>query len=490
MCLHFLFGCVIGCGERITPIIIDALESPVVIKVEEISYYADEELSIPLERALVGDTVYTKVVFSQVPAEVCVAYRDDLFGEWSLYHIVSNTLLQDGEAKPFRGDPRAFVCKRTLGSPWDAYTEVVIPKSLNRDFSDADILKAYYGDSDELTTNFSGNGGDSAVFIDFIEFDEDVSGHHAYAGAGYALVYGRRLEVDPFRFYVHDQKDQGGASVAHFEADPHDFGGLVLSPFVLNSRYSQLRSVPSPVEGALLTVLSGPRRGEVAVTDAGGRYLFSGVEEDELHLLVEREHFETKEVIVHRSLPTRLSDGTEPMYRNDLQRFNGVVLIGQRWPDEVRFIFEQVEVVPDLLRMEMGDWDGTARGLYHTDGVIICYAAKHDTFGDYLHTLAHEIFHAHQDFVVSSDGTGRTKDWIYTDEGQSFIAAKNKDWEEVGKIEYDFVEHYANSDLENAAHTAAVFFGAGRWELTLSRQKDLKVVAPHRYKWCQEWLKK
>ena len=494
----FVFVCVIGCGERITFTTIDVSENSAnsaVIEVEEISYYADEELSTPIDRGVAGDTIYTKVVFSQVPSEVYITYQANPFAEQLSYHIVSDTFLQDGEAMPLHGNPQVFVCKQTLGGRSYAHTEVAIPRSLDHNLNDTDILSSYRGDSDNLAINYSGNGGDDTVFIDFIEFDEDVSGHHAYAGAGYVLVYRRSLQIDPFRIHVHNQKD-GGLRPANFTVNPGDFFGLVLAPFIPTAEDRWLRLHSKPVEGVTLTVLSGPHRGEVAITDTDGWYLFPDVEEDELLLLVERDHFETKEVTVHRSLPTQLSDGTTPLYEHDPQQFNGVILIGQRWPDEVRFVFEQVEVVPDLLWMEGGTNGGTntfndsdVLGRYYHDGVIICYGSDHGSLGDYLNTLVHEIFHAHQDFVVSPDGLGNVYDWVYTDEGRSFVEAKEKDWEEVGKTEYDSIKHYSDSYLENAAHTAALFFGAGRWELTRHLQEDLTVVAPNRYQWCQEWLK-
>ena len=475
------------------------------IRVREISYYADEELTRPLGTAVAGETLYTKVVFSEaaliaVGHAPYIAYRTGPFDVRVAYRIVSSSgPLQDGEARPHKKDLGVFVCKQTHLDPFSYIaTEVVIPVSLNNNFTSSEILSAYPHGSDDLTVSYSFHAEDNSVFVDFVGSHEAVNIHHTYGGAGYMLVYADILRRRPFHIYVHDQ-DKGDISVVGFPVGDQDFHGLVLSPLVPKEKRAWLRAESRPVEGALLTVLSGPKKGETAITNVNGWYLFPNVEGDELHLLVEKDHFEPKEVVVHRALPTALPGSSSndkwhsvSSYESGVQWRSGVILIGQRWPDEVRFIFEQMEVVPDLLWMEGGTdiIDGRSLGFYHTDGVIICYSRPHNTQDNFFHTLSHEIFHAHQDYVVSPDGLGRTQDWIHTNEGQAFVAAKKRDWEEVGKAEYDLVDYYADSDLENSAHTAALYFGIDRWEVTYRPHEDLKTVAPHRYRWCQEWLNK
>ena len=85
-----------------------------------------------------------------------------------------------------------------------------------------------------------------------------------------------------------------------------------------------MRAEARPIAGITVTIIAGTRRGESTLTDKNGRYLFADVAERELHLRVERERFEPKEVIVHRSRPTSLLlNGAVPNYHNDPQKTSG-----------------------------------------------------------------------------------------------------------------------------------------------------------------------
>ena len=91
-----------------------------------------------------------------------------------------------------------------------------------------------------------------------------------------------------------------------------------------------------------MTIASGPRAGESVATNPSGYYRFPNVKGDELHLRVEKEHFEPKEVRVHRSRPTILANGDVRITQGDPQQHPGNILMGHRWPDEVRFILEEI----------------------------------------------------------------------------------------------------------------------------------------------------
>ncbi len=129
------------------------------------------------------------------------------------------------------------------------------------------------------------------------------------------------------------------------ESNPEDFVGQVA-----------MADYVAPVSEALVTITNGPRTGEQVVTDEGGYYLFEDVAGNELHLRVERQYLEPKEVIVSRSRPTALQHlrpnevfNAAYQEREGLGNAPGVILMGLRWPDAVRFILESEKLPYDLL---------------------------------------------------------------------------------------------------------------------------------------------
>ena len=168
------------------------------------------------------------------------------------------------------------------------------------------------------------------------------------------------------------------------------------------------RPEAQPITGVTVTISSGPRAGESVATNPSGYYRFPNVKGDELHLRVEKEHFEPKEVMVHRSRPTILANGNAPNYTGDPQQHPGNILIGQRWPDEVRFILEETLVVHDLLYVEGGrPPTGMDLWAFYSPGVVVLYSYRFDDLNDIvglLNAFAHEIAHAHQHATVSVDG--------------------------------------------------------------------------------------
>ena len=275
--------------------------------------------------------------------------------------------------------------------------------------------------------------------------------------------------------------------------NPGDFIGRVFSP---KPEDWQTRPEAQPITGVTVTIASGPRSGESVATNPGGYYRFPNVKADELHLRVEKEHFEPKEVMVRRSHPTILANGDVPNYTRDPQQHPGNILIGHRWPDEVRFILEEVLVVHDLLYVEGGRLpEGTDLGGFYSLGVIVLYSYQYADWRDevgLLGTFAHEIAHAHQHATVSVDGSAwEIHGWKDTPEGRAYEEAQRKDWEQVGKSPLDSI--YGNRDgkggvalTETAAETCAHYWSVDRWG---GREYGLlEVEAPNRYKWAEKWV--
>ena len=267
-----------------------------------------------------------------------------------------------------------------------------------------------------------------------------------------------------------------------------DFVGRVYTPKLLE--YGYTRSDILPVKSATVTVTSGSKFGKKVITDQDGQYIFPNIEGDELHLRVEKSGFEPKEVIVYRFAPTVLSNGMKSNFPGDPQHTPGNILIGHRWPDEVRFILQQTLVIHDLLYIDGGSPTSRLVGGFYRSGVVVVFtnrvARSHGRSG-VLGTIAHEIAHAHQHALVSRDGSGDIWKWANTSEAVAFAEAQKKDWVEVGKAPYDTIPGYDTLD-ENAAETSAHYWSVDRWG-GRTAYGNLRVEAPNRFKWAQQWLR-
>ena len=261
--------------------------------------------------------------------------------------------------------------------------------------------------------------------------------------------------------------------------NPGDFTGQV---FTLDEERPLSRPDARKLAGVIVTIVSGPHSGKKFLTDSKGRYVFRDIDGDEIHLLAEKEGFEPKEVIVHRSKPTRLPHADIPAFFEDPQLKPGNILIGHRWPDGIRFLFEETKVIDDLLlcvKKPASQYQG-----YYGYGVATVFTRNIETA---LKIVAHEIAHAHQHAMAVADGSPDIFDWEKTAECKAYLAARAKDWKKFGKARYDTRTGY-ESTLENAAEFCAYFWGIGRWEIGI--HSDLKEKAPNRLKWAQEWLGK
>ena len=263
-----------------------------------------------------------------------------------------------------------------------------------------------------------------------------------------------------------------------------DFSGFVYIPKQLTgTSYYPYRSRVSPVSSVTVTAMSGSVSGKRVATDQNGRYIFRNVGEDTLRLRVEKEGFESKEVVVYRSHPTTLSNGVKANFPGDIQNTPGNILIGHRWPDEARRVLNKVTVVHDLLYIDArglpnprGDWKGQ-----YNDGIVWVFEYINETTFRVL--LVHEIMHAHQHAMVSIDGSGITSSWTQTTEGKAFIAAMKKDRTEVGDHPIlDRHPYLTNSPLEGAAEFYALYW--------LSLPHLTRQQAPNRFRWADTWLPK
>ena len=262
--------------------------------------------------------------------------------------------------------------------------------------------------------------------------------------------------------------------------NPEDIAGQM---FVVTG---QDRDEAEVLSGVLVTVASGPRAGEQFLTDGEGRYIFRDIDSDALHLRAEKDGLEPKEVIVHRSERTTLSDGTFFDVKGDPQNNPGCILMGYRWDDQVRFILEETALLPDLLLLLVDELP--YGGTYSRQGIII---TKHN-YNCISLTLAHEIAHAHQHFLSFNElGISSVGVWEDTAEGRAYLKAREQDWEEVGKMGYD-VGRYLDP-IESAAETATHFWGLqGRLDTkrcSLANQIT-EENAPNRLRWAEKWLSK
>ena len=419
--------------ERLTETTPDKVIAPQPAAIE-ISCFRDADFTRPLvESVEVGTTIYIKVVFSE---DVSVVVADTSEARPSIFSTVGSEKLQ------YRIKSRNTGTE-DLGSgdakPYQNTENSFICKYIvqTRDFGETFLTYA----DDNLTS-------DPLQVIFFMYTPEESP------------------EYEPI-----------------VQQNPNDFIGVV----------SMLNKGPflTPVHGVTLTIMSGPRSGEQVTTNQGGQYIFPNVQGNELHLRAEKEYFEPKEVIVHRSRKTILANGDIPNFNAYYRNAPRSIQIGHRWPDEIRSILQQITVVHDLLYYD-GHFSnkGIQGGYAPIDGVItISSTTLGANYHRILDTFTHEIIHAWQHAQVSVDGSKPYADWENTPSGKAFAEAKEKDWEEMGRAKYYDNLSYFSSDLhENAAEISALFLSIDQWWEN-DNAKNLETSAPNRFKWCKKWLK-
>ena len=288
--------------------------------------------------------------------------------------------------------------------------------------------------------------------------------------------------------------DAVGKSTARSERSNNvDFVGRVLVPYLsFGTSINDNRDDPRPLEGVRVTIMAGQRAGESTLTNQDGEFVFPDIAADELHVRLEKACYETKEMLVSRSRPSALPDGTVLGYQSALRRNPGVILMGRAWPEPVRPILEQMVLPPDLLFIE-DSFNGYA--FYNVNGVVAATGTG-KVIDQLLLVFAHEITHAWQHAAVAPDGSGDIFDWEHTPAGRAYAEAQRKDREAFGESDVDW--HPIDPILiETSANTMEVFL----WSITTndadkvrreatSRYQNLKTKAPNRLKWAQEWYKK
>ena len=429
----------------------------------EVSYYTDWNLTEPIiEEVSPGDTIHTKVVFAE---RVPVVFTDDRTARPAIFYTIGERESQyrmkirdvhNGDAKP-HGTDKVFLCIYTV-----------------RQQDIGQMFSTHVGEiSGGLLTIVERKQPITLVpepepepTITIPEFDPIV------------------IPTGRLDFYIHgDGTSDKPTEYRGITPSEGDFAGYVLIPKFYPDKTT--RSISQPVEGVTVTILSGSRSGQRTVTDQHGQYIFKNVREDELHLRVEKQHFETKEVIVHRSRPTILADGKVPNYWGDPQKTPGNILVGQRWPDAVRPLLQQVPIVYDHLFIVADLHKERTVGGYGVGGI---YGSGVVVIGKQLYelapttvvpTLTHEIAHMRQHALVSIDGSGNTDDWAHTPEGKAFAEARQKDWDEVGRTWIDHPISHFLPLIESAAQICAEYW--------LGRNST---PAPNRFHWAIKWLNK
>ena len=435
--------------------------------VKEVGFYIDWRLTKPVKGMVPpGTTIYTEVVFSEAMHHIAA---DDTSARPVLYYQVDRKRTRyrvaqhwagkgdfiSGDAKPKGRGATAFICRYTVQEEDEGSFTLAVGK-LSAD-QEGNRLSAFYTHKERIRL-----GKEKPVIVEMVEPEPTTE---------------PEIPAKPHRI----------------RPGTRAFTGQVFFPITDIAKATprgSVRNATETVSGVTVTIASGPYYGESVTTDSAGRYTFH-TNKDELHLLVWKEGFEPKEVIVHRSQPTKLANGIVPNFRGDPQKTPSNILIGHRWPDEVRFILRQTVLVHDLLYADSKSTPSERIGGFYSGGVVVVYSEYIRSFGlgtaYVIGSVAHEVAHAYQHAVVTIDGSGDFRDWTETPEGRAFIKAKQRDWEEHGKARYDTVPGLS-SDYENAAEMIAYFWSIGRWERKWHR--GLETDAPNRLKWAEEWLTK
>ncbi len=420
------------------------LGKPSAPTVKSVGYYSDGRLTKPITDAIPpGTLVYTKIMFSE---EMEQAVSDGINARPKLYYRI------DG-------------------------------RDIRHNIVPLDATGKYYAPGDTKP------GKTPATYIGKYRIQPNDRGK-------FTLIVGRESAskngVKMAKQYVHAETlhilEPPPEIITRDTARPgaQDLAGFVYIPQQPISAKHFYRSRVYPVPGATVTALSGPVSGKRIITDRDGRYIFRNVGGEALHLRVEKEGFEPKEVLVHRSRPTTLANGVKMNFPKDVQNTPGNILVGHRWPDTARKVLSKVTVVHDLLYVDARELSTPMRsGGWYGDGIVwTLWALKDFNELTFRVILVHEITHAHQHAVVSIDGSGSVFDWEETAEGKAFIEATRKDRAEVGEhLILDQDPYYRNDMSENAAEFYALYWLSITRELTREQ-------APNRFKWVDTWLPK
>jgi len=451
--------------------------------VVSVTYYRDAELTEPVTKVTIEDIIFTKVIFSEpmkvkmgVEALPEIHYKvletetgGGYFVRGSYKMVSHDSELASGEAKPLE-DTTSFLCKHEItGNP---HTR---------------IFRGVFRITSGKGVDLHGNHIEYFYDEEGLEIESrDIEVLEAYARQLSTLPERTPPIITEFIVPEHLWDEEPKVSPGHFT-------GRVLVP---DPRGSSLRFTAKPTTGATITVMAGPQVGEQVTTNPAG-YYYIRTEEEQLHLRVEKEWFEPKEVIVSRSSATILANGDRPNHPKDPQQQPGVILIGQIWPDEMRFLLENMVVVHDLLYIEAGPRDDEGRfiGGGYNNGLVMMYNTeifhsaplRNGSLVTRMNIFAEEIIHAHQHAQVARDGSGELPEWVNTPEGQAFLDARERDWQEYGKSGHEL--GYRIFPAESAAFIGVIVCLRDTWQrITIGGQRDTLIKTPHRQAWAAEWL--
>ena len=274
------------------------------------------------------------------------------------------------------------------------------------------------------------------------------------------------------------------------EEPPPNFFGQVLTPIDMRPRNQAV-----PVGSVTVTIVSGPRAGERVETSQRGIYVFPEVEEDELHIRLEKEKYETKEVIVHRRRATTLTDRI-PLEYGGPQDTRGTVLIGLEWSEYSKQVMDTMSVVADLLLIKTGT-ETRYGGSYGWGVVVVDDPEEPDPSKS---ALMHEICHAHQHGMArprgggSGSGRGWWPDWFSSSEAEAYMEAREADREEIGHNPISTIPGHPWNDsdlsiIEENANFCSFWWGVGPDRYDIDYWRDwLERAAPNRTEWLKTWL--
>ena len=267
------------------------------------------------------------------------------------------------------------------------------------------------------------------------------------------------------------------------------FSGQVLIP-----SYQRIRNYSVPVEGVTVTIIAGPRSGERAQTNHNGRYTFPEVDGEELHIRLEKDGHEPKEVIVHRTRATTLQDRL-PLEYGGPQDKPGTVLIGIVWPEYAKQIMEKMPVVADLLMIIVPG----GRGQYGQGFIVQDDPRATPELGP----LPHELCHAYQHGVVRPRGGGAGSgtggwhsEWVSSLEGRAYREAREADRREIGYNAITVLDQtggsWTESQLilvEESANFCNFWWGSGYQLYDIDYWRAwLRKHAPNRAQWLERFL--
>ena len=294
-------------------------------------------------------------------------------------------------------------------------------------------------------------------------------------------------DILPFSAWV---LDFPGPYVLHSRpvGGPNDFIGRVLMPIGGGDAINWFSDgYSAPVSNAIVTITDGPRAGEQVRTNKGGYYHFKDVEGDLLHLRVERQWLEPKEVVAGRCCGTTLRHFRENhvffLRDTNPEMAPGTILMGLRWPDVLRPILENESLPQDLLIAAFNATEEHWWTESYGGGVI----TNHYTFPYYAEplvelsygTLAHELARARQGVDTLLHGIDESR-WGETPQGRAYEAAWRKDMRtahpQQDRMEFDKL-------YEHDLHNNAAAFCSLYW-----LQDGMQTKAPNRYKWAQAHL--